>query len=268
MKKFVYLAFVGVLALAIGCATDSYPVITDTEGDSFMTPVATAGDVQQVPTSQVITLWPDGNDELFAHLDQDNQGGNWVRKITNHVNTSYGGTYFLDFDFCNLVASNCSIYNSFDDNGAFFDDRVFKPNCDGYRSLSLIVAFGSRFQECGDSVVDRVGLDTVSDWAGSATPGANGTYNINLNRRNFRLEGTDDLGNSYRLPFVGSSQIQYHPGKGVVVRYTQNLAPTVLAATRLSNDQGVTQWNLTYLGHTISVDAEVLQAAAKRVMSY
>jgi hypothetical protein len=268
MRKSLYLAFVGVLALAMGCAMDSYPVLTDTEGNDTGFVVNTNGDVQYNDPSQVITLWPDQNEELFANMDQNINGGNPIRKINTHVNISVDGTYFLDYTLCNLVGSNCAAMTSTDDNGPYFDTYVIK-NCEGARSVSLIVAYGGRDQECGNSLMLDAGLEAVSDITGAMLPGpTEGTYRMNISRRTTQIVGVDDFGNRYNVPILGVHQGIVDPRHGIMLRYAPNVAPSALAASRIADEYGVTKWELTHLGHSVSVNAKILDRLAERVRSY
>jgi hypothetical protein len=259
MKKSLYLAFIGVLALSMGCVVSDYPLITDTQGDSANFVVNTNGSaVMNATGSQVATLWPDANEELYAFIDQGFDG---VRSITNHVNRSFGSpTKFLDYTYCNPDFTGCSVFNSTDDGGPLFDDYVVKPNCPGYRSASLIVGYTGRLQECGRSVVgSQIGLEGLATLYNEFVAVGNGTYRIVANRSNLRVQGESPLGSLHTLPIYGAHPIDFTLDKGIAYQVGPAAVPTALAMARLSQDFGVQKWHVTLYGQEITLNVKVLE---------
>jgi len=174
MKK---LFLIALLALAsLGCAITDYPVITDSRGADGGAVMSGQYDLAYIiPSGQVATLWDDGSDELFTLVSQDWKGDQWLKTYNNFDST--GALNFLDqlycdptFDsnFCAVVTAwNPDLPNAYPhgDQGAGYNnvddpfDYVLDLNCNGARSLSLLVSYTSRyFGECGSSVwSDRQG---------------------------------------------------------------------------------------------------------------
>jgi hypothetical protein len=250
MKK--YLAFIAVLALTMGCAITNYPIITDTEGDSANFVVNTNGKalIAYTPGSQVITIWPDQNEELFSFIDQKSDG---TGTITTYVNVSFGGYpyKFLGFTYCNPDWTGCAGVTAYDDNVTSFVYTI-NGNCFASRSLSLLVSYGGRLTECGRSAFTVPELTTVVN---SLQELQSGVYAMNLDRRSFSLEAHTDNG-LVRVPTYGTHQLKYFENQGVVFKFNQSLVPTLMTMARLSEDYGVEQWRVGFNGIYKDVDAQ------------
>jgi hypothetical protein len=173
MKKLLLIAVLAVISL--GCAVTDYPVIFDTRGADANGVMTGQYDLAFIITSQVATIWDDGSDELFTLVSQDWKGDQWL-KTYNNFDPS-GLINFLDQTYCDPTfdSSYCAISTAWNpdlpnayvhgDQGAGYNnvdnpfDYVLDLNCNGARSLSLLVSYTSRyFGECGSSVwSDRQG---------------------------------------------------------------------------------------------------------------
>ncbi len=172
MKKLLLIALLA--AFSLGCAVTDYPVIFDSRGADGNGVMTGQYDLAYITTSQVATLWDDGSDELFTLVSQDWKGDQWL-KTYNNFDPS-GAINFLDQTYCDPTfdSSFCAIATAWNpdlpnayphgDQGAGYGnvddpfDYVADFNCNGARSLSLLVSYTSRYGECGSSVwADRQG---------------------------------------------------------------------------------------------------------------
>jgi len=160
MKKVLLTAILAVLAL--GCAITDYPVIFDTRGADDNGVMTGQYDLAYIiPSGQVATLWDDGSDELFTLVSQDWTGDQWLKTYDNYDPS--GLINFLDQTYCdpNFDRSFCAITVAWNPDIATDDtfDYVLNMDCQGARSLSLLVSYVSRLGECGSGVwADKQGL--------------------------------------------------------------------------------------------------------------
>lgn len=169
MKKLVYGAIVLAVAVSFGCAVTDYPVIFDSAGP--WENAVLDGQYDQayiVPTSQVATIWDDGTDELYTLVAQDWKGDQWLYTYDNYDPT--GAVMLLDQTYCDpnhgddcfIVKSwnpdypNAYPWNGQDSSNEADDpfDGVENPDCQGYRSLSMLLEQGTRLMECGSGIMD------------------------------------------------------------------------------------------------------------------
>jgi hypothetical protein len=254
MKK--YLALIGLVALAMGCAISEYPVITDNNGTGdFVVNTNGKALIMEDYYYRTILCWTDGDcEEIFSMIDQKFDG---TAKITSYANVTslYGPIYFFDNQYCNPDWTGCAVMTSNDSkNGIFFDEYTTNPQCQGYRSFSTVLAYNVRMAECGRSLVANAGMDAVGTWANAAVMVPDG-YQFTVNRGNTEIVGIDDLGNRFPVGIYGSASTTLVPGKGFKARYSPNMAPTVHNVLRLSDQYGVSQWEVTFLGHSLTFDA-------------
>jgi hypothetical protein len=168
MKKLLYGAFIGAVALSLGCAVTNYPVIFDSRG-AYDNAVLD-GQYDQayiIPTSSVATLWDDGSDELYTLVAQNWTGDQWLKTYNNF--DASGAINFLDQTYCDPTRqSNCALATSWNPDlpdayphgstNAPYNtvDNVFDyeldASCSGARSLSLLLSMSSRVGECGSGI--------------------------------------------------------------------------------------------------------------------
>jgi hypothetical protein len=172
MKKLLLIALLA--AFSLGCAITDYPVIFDTRGADANGVMTGQYDLAYIVTSQVATIWDDGSDELFTLVSQDWKGDQWLKTYNNYDPS--GLINFLDQTYCDPTfdSSFCAIATAWNpdlpnayphgDQGAGYNnvddvfDYVLDLNCNGARSLSLLVSYTTRYGECGSSVwADRQG---------------------------------------------------------------------------------------------------------------
>jgi hypothetical protein len=261
MKKSLYLAFIAALALAMGCAISNYPIVTDTEGDDAGFIVNTNGKAAIIPTSQVITLWPDQNEELFSMFDQKSDG---YKVITTYTNISYPPSKWMGWTYCNPDWNGCAMMTAPDDGVNIFNYTV-NPNCQGYRSWSVTVSYYGRLSECGRTLLQD--FDMVNAITGSMVDLGSGNMGINLNRRTVSLIGTDDMGHSFTMPIMGNHQLVVTP-RGTEVSYSPAMQHTARAMARVTEENGVQNWTINYLGHSYSVNAVFNSEMAARMAAY
>jgi hypothetical protein len=167
MKKLLFIALLA--AFSLGCAITDYPVIFDSrgaDGDGVMDGQYDLAYI--IPSSQIATIWDDGTDELFTLVSQDWRGDQRLKTYNNFDPT--GTILFLDQTYCDPVRDSnfCAIAEAWNpdlpnayphgDQGAGYGnvddpfDYVLDLNCNGARSLSLLVSYTSRIGECGSGV--------------------------------------------------------------------------------------------------------------------
>jgi hypothetical protein len=166
MRKVLLLSFLAVLSL--GCAITDYPVIFDTRGADLGGVMSGQYDEAYiVPSGQVATIWSDGSDELYTLVVQDWKADQWLYTYNNF--DASGALNFLAQTYCDPTRQdNCRIASAWNpdlptlyphgDQGAGYNnvddpfDYVADFNCNGARSLSLLVSYTSRIGECGSGV--------------------------------------------------------------------------------------------------------------------
>jgi hypothetical protein len=173
MKKILLIALLA--AISLGCAVTDYPVIFDDRGADDDGVMSGQYDLAFIITSQVATIWDDGTDELFTLVSQNWTGDQWLKTYNNFDGS--GLVTFLDQTYCDptfdssfcaiALAWNPDLPNAYPhgDQGAGYNnvdvpfDYILDLNCNGARSLSLLISYTSRyFGECGSSVwADRQG---------------------------------------------------------------------------------------------------------------
>jgi hypothetical protein len=179
MKKLLYLGFCLVLSMGVGCAITDYETITDNTQfvnaffkdkdfekgkapvDGFV--VDTDGKAHIIESSQVATLWPDGNDELLVFVDQA-ANGDRVLWTYNNFNTADQSTFHDDL-FCNPDWSGCAVWTAQDSGtcdpagggclAMVMFDGVPDLNCLGLRSLSVLAGTSRYAGECGNEIFDK-----------------------------------------------------------------------------------------------------------------
>jgi hypothetical protein len=150
MRKLLYALFVLALAAGFGCAITNYPIITDDRGD-YSGIVRTAHKAYIIPSAQVATSYPDGSDELFSMVYQNQYGDQSLYTFNNFDPT--GSVLFLEQTYCDWKFEDCEIVRAWNpiQNDDDFDYELFE-DCSGARSLSLLVSYTSRIGECGDNI--------------------------------------------------------------------------------------------------------------------
>lgn len=169
MRKVMVFSFLAAVVLSLGCAVTNYPVIFDSRGadgnavaQSFYDPAYI------IPSAQIATIWADGSDELFSEVTQSWTGDQWLYTYNNFDPTA--SVLFLDQTYCDPVfGQNCRIVTSWNpdlpdayphgDQSAGYNnvdnifDYIWDQNCQGSRSLSLLLSMGSRIGECGSGIM-------------------------------------------------------------------------------------------------------------------
>lgn len=136
------------LALALGCALTDYPIVTDDRGD-YSGIIRTAHKAYVFQSAQAATVYPDGSDELFVLVYQNQYGDQSLYTFNNYDPT--GATVFLDQTYCDWKFEDCEVVRAWNpvQNDDDFDYEFFE-DCSGARSVGLLIAYGTRFGECGD----------------------------------------------------------------------------------------------------------------------
>lgn len=223
MKKLFYLGFCLVLMAGFGCAITDYGVITDNNqvqnSGGVQPTINTKGKAHIQETSQIATLWPDGSDETINFVDQKADG---TGTLTTYNNFSSGGDpTFHDDLYCNTAWTGCSMFTAPDDNSGLANafDGTFNTNCQGARSLSILLSTGRYYGECGSQaaklgVLEKMALlDTA---VVSEQFGRNGLlWRLDSSNTSISIKNVN-TGISTNIPFYGVSVDHFLSNSGNV----------------------------------------------------
>ena len=92
-------------------------------------------------------------------------------------------------------------------------------------------------------------------------------WGMNVNRGNTQLIGSDNLGHDFTMPIMGNHMLLIQNG-GTAVTYTPAMQPTARAMARVTEENGVKHWTISYLGHSYSVNAIYNADMASRMAGY
>ncbi len=143
------------LLLAAGCAITDYPVITDTRGD-FTGVIRTGHKAYIIPTNTVAWVLPDGSDELFTVVNQNQYGDQMLSTYDNYDPTA--SVFFLDQTYCDWRYDGCVAVRAWNPANPGLDD-VFDyegfRDCPGFSFVEILAAYdeNSRMGECGDGLM-------------------------------------------------------------------------------------------------------------------
>lgn len=196
MKKLL----LALLALTVfaGCAVTDYPLITDDRGD-YSGVIRTGHKAYIIPTGQTATAQPDGSDELFSMVYQNQYGDQRIYTFNNFDPT--GAVQFLDQTYCDWRYEGCEIAIATNNNYGVDDplDYQLFPDCSGARSLSFVGGLTTRVGECGDGAFDTQAL--MGEFANLATTTFRGApaYIVPIDASNFSMTL-----NTESMPMFGS----------------------------------------------------------------
>jgi hypothetical protein len=244
----LYLTFIAVLALSVGCAITNYPCITDNTGSGPHV-VNTNGKAVIVPTSQVITIFPGGKYvELFTMIDQK---ADCSGTLSTYTSIKYGTIAFLDYQYCNPDWTGCAVWVS--QNGPPIFDGVWKTSCDGWDAVSLLVSFGSRSMECGRGLL-RSQLTPGAEAQLLSDLTVNGdNYMLRLDRSNFQLDALND-GLAYPIPTYGATALIIDDKGRLQWNLSSKVKPSVNILGSIPHDQ----LQMTYKGYSVTMDATLM----------
>ncbi len=278
MKKLLLIALLA--AFSLGCAITDYPVIFDTRGADADGVMTGQYDLAYLVTSQVATIWDDGSDELFTLVSQDWKGDQWL-KTYNNFDPS-GLINFLDQTYCDPTfdSSFCAIATAWNpdlpnayphgDQGAGYNnvddpfDYVLDLNCNGARSLSLLVSYTSRYGECGSSVwADRQGAAYEFSLLEKVNFRGQSVYHIPVDSTvaTFTVNGAD-------LPIYGRFNMYMNDKLQVAFPVTPNARYQLNAIDRvIQRDGHFLDVNMTYgsLNANFKVNVTTVQNALDRL---
>ncbi|MCU0224900.1 MAG: hypothetical protein MUF27_12720 [Acidobacteria bacterium] len=278
MKKLLLIALLA--AFSLGCAITDYPVIFDTRGADADGVMTGQYDLAYIVTSQVATIWDDGSDELFTLVSQDWKGDQWLKTYNNYDPS--GIINFLDQTYCDPTfdSSFCAIATAWNpdlpnayphgDQGAGYNnvddvfDYVLDLNCNGARSLSLLVSYTSRYGECGSSVwADRQGAAYEFSLLEKVNFRGQSVYHIPVDSTvaTFTVNGAD-------LPIYGRFNMYMNDKLQVAFPVTPNARYQLNAIDRvIQRDGHFLDVNMTYgsLNANFKVNVTTVQNALDRL---
>jgi hypothetical protein len=249
MKKIFILGFLAAAAMGFGCALTNYDLIVDNDQGGV---VNTNGKAYVRQSSQVVTIWPDGNDNLIWFVDQKANGDRTL--TTYNYATSVTGDPYMDDLYCSPDWNGCAITSADDPQVGDVDDFDYRynANCSGFRSLSLLVSTTRYYGECGRaSATDRsmrmIGL------ANEMTPvqykGAT-WLRTTLSALNTSMVLNNNNGSAYAVPMT--SQI------GVLANFPQRrLVLDVSNPNNRNLAQSAINWNSAHPGPFVTATVSI-----------
>lgn len=154
MKKLFLLGLA--VAMGFGCAITNYSLITDNDLGTSGATVNTNGKAYIRQSSQIATLFPDGQDNIMWFVDQKANGD---RALSNYdFATAIGQPYFKDDSYCSPDWTGCAVVTASDpetgDTSIF--DYSLNANCPGLRGLAFLLSTSRYYGECGRAKADRI----------------------------------------------------------------------------------------------------------------
>lgn len=209
-----YALFAACLSIAVGCAQTDYDLVTDSDQtlNGQGSGVVNTNGKAHFGKAMVAIVWPDGNDELFAFVDQ---AANGDRVLTTYNNFSTGAqpTFHTDL-YCNPDWQGCAIFTAPDPETGDVDpfDGRLNENCSGARSLSILTDTGRYYGECGRlrmPLGDRLSMLNMGRLG--AAFGLEGLY-WDLHHSNTVVELDNEAGQTTTLGLSGSVRLLATPG--------------------------------------------------------
>jgi hypothetical protein len=205
MKKLLFSVLL-LAILAAGCAVTDYPVITDSRG-SYTGIIRTGHKAYVKESGQVATTWPDGSDDLFTLVYQNQYGDQKLYTFNNYDPS--GSVMFLDKTYCDWRYSQDEIVRAWNPANSYIDnpfDYEFFPDASGARSLSLLVGMSSRLGECGDAIFQHSKQDLMGEFANLATTSYRGgtAYVLPINANNSTFTLTTAAAGTQTIPVMGN----------------------------------------------------------------
>jgi len=250
MKKLILGAIV-LAFFAAGCAITDYPVITDDRG-SYSGIIRTGHKAYIVPSMQVASLWPDGSDELFSMVYQNNYGDQKIYTFNNFDPTA--SVNFLTQTYCDWRYDGCVVAEAWNPANAAIDsvfDYTWDTSCLGARSLSLLVSYTSRIGECGDRWSSF--QDKAAEFANLATTTWRGgtAYVLPVN-----AETTSVSLNGVQAPIYGQFTIFMTSRDQLLVPMTPNARHELAWLNNFVAENG-NQANLTLTYGSVSANLDI-----------
>ncbi|RMG45947.1 MAG: hypothetical protein D6718_06355 [Acidobacteria bacterium] len=241
MRKLAFTAFIAAVVLSLGCAITNYPVMFDDAGPWDDATVDSFYDKAYIiPSGQVATIWSDGSDELYTEVAQDWKGDQRLYTYNNFDPSA--SVLWLDQTYCDPARQdNCSIWTAWNPDlpdayptaptGQSGDpsphddpfDGVPGTTCPGYRSLSVLVSYGSRIGECGSGLwLDKQAAADEFSRLGTTTWRGEAVYHLPFNSSIASVQVTGANGNSDIMPIYGSFNGYIDSRLRVAVEMTPN----------------------------------------------
>ncbi len=246
-------------ACALGCALSEYPVITDDRGD-YSGVIRTGHKAFVIsPIGTVAIVWDDGSDQFLWMVYQNSYGDQMLYTFNNFDPTA--SVIFVDTTYCDWRYESCEISRSFNPHQDNIDDpfdyELF-PECDGARSLSMLIAGLSRAGECGDSVFAGGRQDFAAEFAQLATSTWRGkpAYIVPVSTQTVSLS----IG-GFDVPLYGQSTGLITDSMQMIVPMTPNARHTLRWMSAWAEQHpGPTEATLTYGSFSMSMPIKLRKA--------
>jgi len=249
MKKLLFGAILLAL-VAAGCAITDYPVITDTRGD-YSGVIRTGHKAYIIPSGSVASIYPDGSDELFSLVYQNQYGDQKIYTFNNFDPT--GAVNFMDQTYCDWRYDGCEITRSWNPANSTVDstfDYEFFPDCSGARSLSLLLSMSSRYYgECGDRAFAANKQAVAAEFANLATTSWRGgnAYIIPIDASNTTVTLSSNSGANASLPIYGSFNAFVNDKMQIMLPMTPNMRHELQFLSNWASQNGnQTTMSVTY----------------------
>jgi len=267
MKKLFYLAFCLTVVLSLGCATITYPTITDNDGNG-VTVTNTNGKAHLVETAQTSQIVGGRRWEFISFVDQAAGGS---QKLTAYnLELAASTSNFHSDTYCNPDWTGCAW---------FTNDYVPPAPCSFYtagthinfqclQASPLGICFSSRPGECGRAIrsVRNLGASEITSILNMGVEqGPNLTFSINSGSTNLVLQ--NGVGSITNFKFIGNTEAVWNLNKGLVSLNagTPNWASQMRQAANLFDGgfkEGTAQ--LTFGGVTRNINYAALKGDVYR----
>jgi hypothetical protein len=225
MGKAILTVWALVLALALGCAITDYPEIIDDRGD-YSGLIRTGHKAYIIPSFTGATVYPDGSDELYSMVYQNQYGDQSIYTFNNFDPS--GAVIFLDQTYCDWKFDDCELARAWDpvQNDDRFDYEFFE-DCSGARSLGGLIAYTdfNRVGECGDHRPFggdlRGALQAFSDLGQTSWRGAP-AYHLPIEATTFSATLESTSGKIEQMPIYGGLDVIVTEELQLVVPMTPN----------------------------------------------
>ncbi len=208
----------------LGCAYTDYPVITDTRGD-YSGVIRTGHKAYIIPSNTVAVIWPDGSDQVFSTVAQNQFGDQTLYAFNNYDPTA--SVMYLDQTYCDWRYDGCESVRAWNPaNPAIDDPYDFEqfPDCSGWRTMELTGWVDSRIGECGDGLMRPDPQHFAEEFANlvvTAWRGGNG-YLLPVDASNTTITFTGTNGVAETMPLYGHFNLFFDDQLRMAVPMTPN----------------------------------------------
>lgn len=183
------------LATSVGCHITDYPIVTDDRGD-YSGVIRTGHKAYIEPTADLAIIYPDGSDDIFSMVYQNQYGDQRIYSFNNFDPTA--SVIYLDQSYCDWRYDGCDVMRSWNPHQDSLDyswDYELNLGCRGALSVETLIIRPTRVGECGDSFRGPNLQRLASEFATLATTTWRGdtAYLVRLNPETMSMTFNGDV---------------------------------------------------------------------------